>query len=143
MPELLKHASSKNTDLVERVRRHHPHARKLWDQSVQAQEGGAVGPAMPASEWLQACCKDPSIVFCRKFPVVQLKWDDDRLDFRSDEGESDLPNPTPTPEVRPCNDTSASPAGCSYNFAWAPAERIVCSDSEVFLAHNLPSASLQ
>ena len=135
--QLLEHARNQNPELVDRVRRHHPYARKLWEQSVQAEKSGALGPARSAAEWMQECATQPNIVFCRKFPVVQTSWEDDLLDANGGSNAQGLPCPKPTSEVRPCNDTSAAAAGCSYNLAWASQEKIICSDAEVVLAQML------
>ena len=136
---LLEQAPLRNAELAEKVRKHHPHARELWDQGLDAEEIHALGPPRPVEEWLQEAGVHGDVVFCRKFPVKQAKWLDDDMDVVGDcEGEP-LPLPECVDDIRACSDPSASPAGSGYNLAWAAAERIACSDADVILGQMLAS----
>jgi hypothetical protein len=118
--ELLQQAPKKNKNLVERLWRHHPHAKEMWRQGESAEMSGALGPACCLSGW----DGDSSVVFSRKFPVVQSKPVGD-----------ELADPVVMKEeIRGCVDLSPSPAGSCYNEIWHPAERIVCSDAETIEA---------
>ena len=123
--DLLAAAPQRNLELVQRMRQHHPHARELWEQGAAAERSGALGPPTALRAW--ADCH--SVVFCRKFPVLQSKPIGDEL----------AEPVTLQTEVRACVDASASPAGSAFNLAWAPAERIVCSDADVITAQMVAS----
>ena len=125
VPVLLQGAALRNQELIDRVRRHHPYSHEVWDQGVAAEHSGALGPALPLEAWED----EKQVVFCRKFAVLQCKPVGDELsepvEFRT--------------EVRACVDNSSSPAGSRVNLAWAPAERIVCSDAEVISTEMVAS----
>ena len=63
--DLLKHAPARNIHLVQHVERHHPHAETIWEQGIEAEATGALGPAQPLEMWESS----PNVIFCRKLFV--------------------------------------------------------------------------